>query len=139
MGPFCAPILAGGWVHSARRLPKDHENSFDFILSTIPQAHDLNPYVALLKRDRTLVVVGALDKKTSDLVAAQLIHKRKSIAGSLIGGMAETQEVVDFCAKHGITADVEVIPAQKINEAYERVVKKDVRYRFVIDMSSLTK
>ncbi|QJW95190.1 NAD(P)-dependent alcohol dehydrogenase [Frigoriglobus tundricola] len=114
-----------------------HANSFDFIISTIPQAHDLNPYVALLKRDRTLVVVGALEKKTSDLVAAQLIHQRKSVAGSLIGGMAETQEVVDFCAKHGITADTEVIAAQKVNEAYDRVVKKDVRYRFVIDVSSL--
>ena len=84
-----------------------------------------------------MVVVGALDKKISDLVASQLIHARKAVAGSLIGGMAETQEVVDFCSANGIVADTEVIPADKINEAYERVVNKDVRYRFVIDMSSL--
>ncbi|WP_171476011.1 NAD(P)-dependent alcohol dehydrogenase [Frigoriglobus tundricola] len=129
----------GAVLSSDAKAMKGHANSFDFILSTVPRAHDLNPYVALLKRDRTLVVVGALDKKASDLVAAQLIHARKSVAGSLIGGMAETQEVVDFCAKHKITADVEVIPAQKINEAYDRVVKKDVRYRFVIDMASLKK
>lgn len=129
----------GAFLSSDAKAMKEHANSFDFILSTVPQAHDLNPYVALLKRDSTLVVVGALDKKASDLVAAQLIHGRKSVAGSLIGGMAETQEVVDFCAKHKITADTEVIPAQKVNEAYDRVVKKDVRYRFVIDMASLKK
>ncbi len=116
---------------------KAHENTFDFILNTIPQSHDLNPYISLLKRDRTLVVVGALEKKSSELIASSLIHKRTSVAGSLIGGLAETQEVVDFCEKHGILADTEVIPIQKINEAYDRVVKKDIRYRFVIDMSSL--
>ena len=127
----------GAIISSDPRAMKNHANSFDFILSTVPQSHDLNPYVALLKRDRTMVVVGALDKKISDLVASQLIHARKAVAGSLIGGMAETQEVVDFCSANGIVADTEVIPADKINEAYERVVNKDVRYRFVIDMSSL--
>lgn len=129
----------GAILSTDAKAMKQHVGSFDFILNTIPESHDLNPYIELLKRDHTLVVVGALDKKSSGLVAAQLIHARKAVAGSLIGGMAETQEVVDFCAKHGIVADTEVIPAKKINEAYERVVKKDVRYRFVIDTSSMKK
>lgn len=113
---------------------EQHENSFDFILNTIPVAHDLNPYVSLLKRDRTMVLIGATPV---DLNGMNLCFGRKSVAGSLIGGIKETQEMLDFCAEHNVLPDVEMIDIQNINEAYERLVKSDVRYRFVIDMSSL--
>jgi uncharacterized zinc-type alcohol dehydrogenase-like protein len=113
-----------------------HAASFDFILDTVSAAHDVNAYLELLKRDATLVQVGAPEKPLP-LSVFSLIFKRRRLAGSGIGGIRETQEMLDFCAAHGITADVERIPIQRINEAYERLVKGDVRYRFVIDMSSM--
>lgn len=109
---------------------------FDFILDTASAAHDLNVYVNMLKRDGVMTLVGVPDKP-AQLHAFPLIMKRRKLAGSLIGGIRETQEMLDFCARHKITSDVEVIPAQKINEAYERTVKGDVRYRFVIDLKTL--
>jgi uncharacterized zinc-type alcohol dehydrogenase-like protein len=111
--------------------------SFDFLLNTIPNPHDVNPYLALLKRDATMVLVGALTALEPPLVGANLIVGRKTLAGSVIGGMPETQEMIDFCAAHKIVSDVEVVPIQSVNQAYERLVKNDVRYRFVIDMASL--
>jgi alcohol dehydrogenase (NADP+) len=113
-----------------------HVNSFDFILDTVSADHDVNAYLNLLKRDGTLVLVGAPEKPLQ-VAAFSLIPARRSLAGSNIGGIAETQEMLDFCGKHGITSDVEVIPIQKINEAYERMLRSDVKYRFVIDMASL--
>ncbi len=110
---------------------------FDFLLNTIPVGHDMNPYVGLLKRDRTMVLVGALTALEPPLMGYMLMDGRRSIAGSGIGGMAETQEMIDFCAEHGIVSDVEMMPIQSVNEAYERLLKNDVRYRFVIDMASL--
>lgn len=113
-----------------------HAGTFDFILSTISAQYDIGTYLNLLKRDGKMVVVGAPDKP-SDLMTFSLIMGRKTLAGSLIGGIAETQEMLDFCGKHGIVSEVEVIAIQKINEAYERMLKSDVRYRFVIDNKSL--
>jgi len=110
---------------------------FDLILDTVPYAHDLNPYVATLNTSGTLVVVGYLGPLDPMLVTVPMIMGRKSVAGSLIGGIAETQELLDFCGKHNITSDVEVIKIQDINQAYERMLKSDVHYRFVIDMQSL--
>jgi uncharacterized zinc-type alcohol dehydrogenase-like protein len=113
-----------------------HVDSFDFILDTVSADHDLNAYVNLLRRDGTITLVGAPEKPLS-VAAFGLIGRRRSFSGSMIGGLAETQEMLDFCGKHGITADVEVIPIQKVNEAYERLLKSDVKYRFSIDMASL--
>ena len=110
--------------------------SFDFILDTVSAVHDLNAYLSLLKRDGTLAMVGAPETPLP-VGVFNLILGRRRLAGSLIGGIRETQEMLDFCAEHGITSDVEVIPIQKINEAYDRLVKGDVKYRFVIDMASL--
>jgi len=115
---------------------KKHELSFDFILDTVSAQHDLNAYAELLKRDSTLTMVGASEKPLPIEVFG-LLPKRRQIAGSSIGGTRETQEMLDFCALHNITSDVEVIRAQQINEAYERLLKSDVKYRFVIDMASL--
>jgi uncharacterized zinc-type alcohol dehydrogenase-like protein len=112
-----------------------HEESFSFILDTVSAVHDYGEYLKLLKRDGTMVLVGLPD--ASPFEAGPLVMRRRRLAGSLIGGIRETQEMLDFCAAHGITADIELIPIQKINEAYERVVRSDVRYRFVIDMSTL--
>jgi uncharacterized zinc-type alcohol dehydrogenase-like protein len=113
-----------------------HINSFDFILDTVSAPHDMNAYLNLVKRDGTLTLVGAPEIPPT-IEPFSLIFKRRQLAGSLIGGIAETQEMLDFCAERGITADVEVIPIQKINEAYERMLRSDVKYRFVIDMASL--
>jgi len=113
-----------------------HANSFDFILDTVSADHDINAYINLLGKDGNLTLVGA-PSKPLEVSAFSLIMGRRSLSGSNIGGIAETQEMLDFCGKHGITADVEVIPIQKINEAYERMIKSDVKYRFSIDMSSL--
>jgi uncharacterized zinc-type alcohol dehydrogenase-like protein len=110
--------------------------SFTFLLNTIPVGHDMNPYMSLLKLDGTMVLVGALTA-LDPLIGFNVIGGRKSIAGSGIGGMAETQEMLDFCAEHNIVSDVEMIKMQDINAAYERLLKNDVRYRFVIDMASL--
>ena len=111
--------------------------SFDFLLNTIPVPHDLNPYLALLKRDRTMALVGVLTALDPPVLGMSLIMGRKSVSGSGIGGMKETQEMIDFCADHGIVSDVEMIPIQSVNDAYERLLKNDVKYRFVIDMASL--
>ncbi len=117
---------------------KKQAGSFDFIVDTVSAPHDLNPYLEALKRDATYCQVGLPDKPPV-IFPGHLIFKRRSWSGSIIGGIAETQEMLDFCAEKGITADVEVIPIQRINEAFERVVKADVKYRFVIDMASLGK
>ena len=111
--------------------------NFDLLIDTVPYAHDLNPYVGTLNVNGTLVVVGYLGPLDPMLVTVPMIMGRKSVAGSLIGGIAETQELLDFCGKHNITSDIEVIDIQNINEAYERMLKSDVKYRFVIDMKSL--
>jgi len=111
---------------------------FDYIISTVPFMFDFNPFIALLGVDGTLVNVGAFGPITPSVDGGVLVLGRRSVAGSVIGGIAETQEVIDLCAARGIGADVELIPIDKVNEAYERVVKKDVRFRFVIDMSTLT-
>lgn len=114
-----------------------HANSFDFLLNTIPVGHDINPYVSLMKLDATMVIVGAIQPLTENLQSGQLIFKRRNIAGSLIGGIKETQEMLDFCGKHKILSDIEEINIEDINTAYERMMKNDVKYRFVIDMASL--
>ena len=111
--------------------------SFHFLLDTVPNGHDLNPYAALLKRDGTLVLVGVLTALEPALRGISLIGGRRRVAGSAIGWIAETQEMIDFCAVHGIVSDVEMVPIQAVNEAYERMLKNDVKYRFVIDMASL--
>jgi alcohol dehydrogenase (NADP+) len=112
---------------------------FDVIIDTVPYAHDLNPYMSTLNTNGTLVVVGYLGPLDPMLVTVPMIMGRKSVAGSLIGGIVETQELLDFCGKHNITSDVEIIDMQDINTAYERMLKSDVKYRFVIDMKSLKK
>ncbi|MEL7558917.1 NAD(P)-dependent alcohol dehydrogenase [Stutzerimonas chloritidismutans] len=114
-----------------------HLNSFDFILNTVAAPHNLDAFVALLKRDATMTLVGAPASPHPSPSVFGLIFKRRRIAGSLIGGIAETQEMLDFCAKHNIVSDIEMIDIQTINEAYERMLKSDVKYRFVIDMASL--
>lgn len=113
-----------------------HAGSFDFILDCVSAEHDINAYLNLLKHDGNMTLVGAPEKPMS-ISAFSLIFGRRSLSGSLIGGIAETQEMLDFCGAHNLTSDVEVIPIQKINEAYERMVKADVKYRFSIDMASL--
>ncbi|HEY3932960.1 MAG TPA: NAD(P)-dependent alcohol dehydrogenase [Verrucomicrobiae bacterium] len=115
---------------------KKHLKSFHFILDTVAAQHDINAYIVLLKRDGTITQVGAPPEPLSVQVF-NLIFGRRNFSGSLIGGIKETQEMLDFCGKHNITCDIELIPIQKINEAYERLVKNDVKYRFVIDMASL--
>jgi uncharacterized zinc-type alcohol dehydrogenase-like protein len=113
-----------------------HAGSFDFILDAVAAQHDINAYINLLARDGNITMVGAPEKPLSVGVFG-LIMGRRSFSGSPIGGIAETQEMLDFCGEHNITADVEVIPIQKVNEAYERITKSDVKYRFSIDMASL--
>ena len=110
---------------------------FDLIIDTVPYVHDVNPYVGTLNTNGTLVLVGYLGGLEPILNTVPMIMGRKSVAGSLIGGIAETQEMLDFCGKHNIVSEIEVIKIQDINEAYERMLKSDVRYRFVIDMASL--
>ncbi|KAF1014782.1 MAG: NADP-dependent alcohol dehydrogenase C 1 [Stenotrophomonas maltophilia] len=116
---------------------KAHANSFDFLLNTVPVGHDNNPYMSLLKRDSTMCMVGVITEMDPPLTGGNLIFGRKSVAGSGIGGMAETQEMLDFCAEHNIVSDVEVINIKDVNEAWDRMQKNDVRYRFVIDMATL--
>jgi alcohol dehydrogenase (NADP+) len=115
---------------------EQHANSFDFILDTVSAEHDVNAYLNLLKRDGTMVLVGAPPNPVG-VASFSLIFRRRNFSGSLIGGLPETQEMLDFCGRHGIVSDIEIIPIQKINEAYERMLKSDVKYRFVIDMASL--
>ncbi|MDR2188135.1 MAG: NAD(P)-dependent alcohol dehydrogenase [Azonexus sp.] len=139
-----------GKEQEARRLGADHVlissdrqqmgaalGRFDFILDTIPNQHDINPYVATLRLDGTLVLVGLIGPIDPPVHSGALIGGRRAIAGSCIGGIAETQEMLDFCAAKGINCDVEMIAIQDINNAYERLEKSDVRYRFVIDLASL--
>ena len=113
-----------------------HLNSFDLILDTVSAQHDLNAYLNLLKRDAALVLVGGVPEPMP-VAAFSVIFLRRHLSGSLIGGIPETQEMLDFCAEHNIVCDIEMIPIQQINEAYERMLRSDVKYRFVIDMSSL--
>ena len=115
---------------------KKHLNSFHFILDTVSAQHDINAYFVLLKRDGNLTQVGVPADPLSVQVGS-LIYGRRNFSGSLIGGIKETQEMLDFCGKHNITADIELIPIQDVNKAYDRLVKSDVKYRFVIDMASL--
>jgi alcohol dehydrogenase (NADP+) len=115
-----------------------HRLSFDFILNTVAAAHNLDSFTELLKRDGTLCLVGVPDHPHPSPSIGNLIFKRRQIAGSLIGGLKETQEMLDFCAEHNIVSDIEIIPIQQINEAYERMLKSDVKYRFVIDLLSLS-
>jgi uncharacterized zinc-type alcohol dehydrogenase-like protein len=140
-----------GKEHDARRLGADNvvistdseqmitvNNKFALIIDTVPYVHDVNQYLPSLSFDGTLVLVGfpgTLDNPPLNTVP--LVMKRRSVAGSDIGGIAETQELLDFCGEHGITSDIEVIKIQDINEAYKRMLKSDVKYRFVIDMASL--
>jgi len=114
---------------------KKNAKRFDFILDTVSAQHDYNAYLELLKRGKTMVLVGIPDP--IPLSAGSLVMQRRHLAGSLIGGIRETQEMLDFCAEHNVLSDVEVIPVEKVNEAYERVIQSDVRYRFVIDIKSL--
>ncbi|WP_129128185.1 NAD(P)-dependent alcohol dehydrogenase [Geomonas oryzae] len=115
---------------------KQHAGTFNFILDTIAADHDLNAYINMLGLEGNITLVGAPDKPLA-LSSFALLFGRRSVSGSLIGGLAETQEMLDFCGKHNITSDVEIIPIQRVNEAYERLVKSDVKYRFSIDMASL--
>lgn len=114
---------------------KENAKRFHLVLDTISAAHDYNAYLGLLRRGGTMVLIGLPD--AAPLSAGPLIHQRRQLAGSLIGGIRETQEMLDFCAAHGVLADIETIPAQRINEAYDRMLRSDVRYRFVIDINSL--
>ncbi len=114
-----------------------HAGSFDFILNTVAASHDLDAFTALLRRDGTMCLVGVPEHPHPSPNIGVLIFGRKSIAGSLIGGIAETQEMLDFCAEHGIVSDIEMIDIQQIDHAYDRMQKSDVKYRFVIDNASL--
>jgi alcohol dehydrogenase (NADP+) len=113
-----------------------HSDLHHFILDAVSADHDINAYLNLLARDGTITLVGAPEKPLA-VAAFSLLFGRRSLSGSPIGGIAETQEMLDFCGDHNVTADVEVIPIQKVNEAYERLLKSDVKYRFSIDMASL--
>ncbi|GAB1407720.1 NADPH-dependent aldehyde reductase YahK [Thermomonas brevis] len=124
-------------VSRDRAQMKAHRGSFDLILDTVAASHDLDAYTALLKRDGTLVLVGVPEHPHPVPNIGNLIFKRRAIAGSLIGGIAETQEMLDFCAEHGIVADIEMIRADGIDAAYERMLRSDVKYRFVIDTATM--
>ncbi|MBJ6118364.1 NAD(P)-dependent alcohol dehydrogenase [Pontibacter sp. BT310] len=115
---------------------KQLRNSFDFIIDTVSAPHDYNLYLSMLKRDGTMILLGA-PPEPSPVAGFSLIARRKRLAGSMIGGIAETQEMLDFCAEHNIMSDIELIPISEINNAYERMLRSDVKYRFVIDMASL--
>jgi uncharacterized zinc-type alcohol dehydrogenase-like protein len=116
---------------------REHANSFDLILNTVAASHSLDAFTGLLKRDGTMVLVGVPEHPHPSPSVGNLIFKRRAIAGSLIGGIAETQEMLDFCAEKGIVADIEMIKMQEIDEAYDRMAKSDVKYRFVIDSATL--
>ena len=112
-------------------------NTLDFILNTVAAPHNLDPFLSLLRRDGVMTLVGAPATPHPSPTVFNLIANRRNLAGSLIGGIAETQEMLDFCGERGIVSDIEMIPMQKIDEAYERMLKSDVKYRFVIDLKSL--
>ena len=125
-----------GVLESDSKALKALEASFDFILSTIPEKHDVNPFVKLLKRDRTLTIVGALEAMAG-VDNGEVAFHRRSVAGSLIGNLADTQEILDLCAEHGIGPDIQVIAIDAVNDAYKKVIDGDVRFRYVIDMATL--
>jgi uncharacterized zinc-type alcohol dehydrogenase-like protein len=115
------------------------KGKFDLIIDTVPYEHDINPYMQTLTLNGTLVLVGFVGEfQETEMSTRPMIFQRRSVAGSLIGGIAETQELLDFCGKHNIVSDIELIKIQDINQAYERMIKSDVKYRFVIDMKSLS-
>jgi uncharacterized zinc-type alcohol dehydrogenase-like protein len=116
---------------------QQHERSFDLIVNTVAVSHNLDPFLSLLKRDGTMVLVGAPEHPHPSPSVFSLLMARRALAGSGIGGIAETQQMLDYCAEKKIVSDIEIIPIQKINEAYGRMIKGDVKYRFVIDMKSL--
>jgi alcohol dehydrogenase (NADP+) len=118
---------------------KAHASSFDLIIDTVSASHDLDAYTQLLRRDGTLTMLGVPEQPHPSPGIGKLITKRRSIAGSLIGGIRETQDMLDFCAEHGIVSDIELVPVQQINEAYARMIKSDVKYRFVLDMATLAR
>lgn len=124
-------------ISKERAQMKPHTESFDLIVDTVAASHNLDAYTSLLKRDGTLVLVGAPEHPHPSPTVGMLFSRRRAIAGSMIGGIAETQEMLDYCADKGIVCDIEMIAIQQINEAYERMLKSDVKYRFVIDMASL--
>ena len=124
-------------VSTDRKAMAAQRNRFDFVLNTVAAPHNLDPYLLMLKRDGTVVLVGAPSSPHPSPGVFNLIMKRRRLAGSLIGGIPETQQMLDFCAEHGIVSDIEMIPIQSINEAYERMLKSDVKYRFVIDMATV--
>jgi uncharacterized zinc-type alcohol dehydrogenase-like protein len=124
-------------ISTDRKAMAEQRNRFDFILDTVAAPHDLDAFLGMLKRDGSLVLVGAPASPHPSPGVFNLIFKRRSLAGSLIGGIAETQEMLDFCAERGIVSDIETIPVASINDAYERMLKSDVKYRFVIDMATL--
>ena len=115
-----------------------YANQLDFILNTVAAPHNLDDFLQLLKRDGTMTLVGAPAEPHPSPSVLNLVFKRRQLAGSLIGGVRETQEMLDFCAEHNIVSDIEVIPMDYINTAYERMLKSDVKYRFVIDMATLS-
>ena len=115
----------------------EHAGSFDFILNSVAASHDLDAFLALLKRDGTMTLVGVPEDPHPSPDVGNLVFRRRSLAGSLIGGIRETQEMLDFCRDHGLTADIEMIDMADIDAAYDRMVKSDVKYRFVIDMATL--
>lgn len=123
-------------ISTDKEMMKKHRGTFDFLLNTIPVKHQADPYIQLLKVDATMVFIGAIEP-IEPINIGLLVIKRKTLAGSLIGGIQETQEMLDFCGEHNIVCDIETIPIQQINEAYKRVVNNDIKYRFVIDMKSL--
>lgn len=125
-------VLSSNKVHMA-----SVRGTFDLIIDTVPTAHDVNPYLPALATGGTLVLVGHIGPLEPALNSAPLVFARRAVAGSLIGGIAETQQMLDFCGDHGIVSDIEIIRMQDINEAYERMVRSDVKYRFVIDVASL--
>jgi uncharacterized zinc-type alcohol dehydrogenase-like protein len=124
-------------ISTDRKAMAEQRNRFDFILDTVAAPHDLDAFLGMLKRDGSLVLVGAPASPHPSPGVFNLIFKRRSLAGSLIGGITETQEMLDFCAERGIVSDIETIPIASINDAYERMLKSDVKYRFVIDMATL--
>lgn len=124
-------------ISTHKELMAGYVNQLDFILNTVAAPHKLDPYLQLLKKDATMALVGAPAEPHPAVEVFNLIFKRRQLAGSLIGGIAETQEMLDFCAEHGIVSDIETIPMHYINDAYDRMLKSDVKYRFVIDMKSL--
>jgi uncharacterized zinc-type alcohol dehydrogenase-like protein len=131
-----ARLGVAGVLEDDKHALKKLKGSFDFILSTVPESHDIDPFVALLKRDATLCVVGALEPMKA-VNNQEVAFHRKRVAGSLIGSLADTQEVLDFCAAHGIGPDIEIIPIQDVNKAFKKVEDAEVRFRYVIDMASL--